>query len=336
MRRLINVSAVTLTLGCAVAVAASAQDSVRVRREPRTFVFSAPGFGGDMIGMHRGRLGITVDLRPDAAHDSVGARVSGVTPGGPADRAGVQTGDIITRLNGARIAGEDRSGEGDEDQSQPGMRLINLASRLDGGDTVRLDLVRGGRPQTLTFVADRTDMDNMVERGRTLMRSMPGFDEGMGRGMGMGFGMEPGGEMRVFANMNPFGDLELVRVNPQLAEGLGIPEGLLVVSIDSSSTLGLHAGDVVTTIGGRRITNPPQAMRILSTYEPGEAVAFDVMRQHRRTTVNGKLPENRRGVWRVRPDMFEEDDMQPMMQRLPRVEIRQRPEMGKIRMDGRV
>ncbi len=313
MRRLYTLSALTLTLGCAVAVAASAQDSLRVtRREPRTFVFTGPGNGGGdyLFNTRRGRLGITVDLRPDAAHDSIGARVASVTPGGPADRAGVQTGDIITRLNGARIVSPDdrTNGDGgDDQQSQPGMHLIHLASRLDGGDTVRLDLQRSGRPMTLTFVADRTDMDDMLERERTMTLSMPRMDGGMRLGLGMGF--EP-----------PLGDLELVKVNAQLAEGLGISEGLLVVSIDSSNTLGLHAGDVITSIGGRRPTSPPQAMRILSTYEPGEAVAFDVMRQHRRTTVNGKVPEQRQGrAWRVMPDRFDYfmPDMQNWMQDMP-------------------
>src|SRR5204863_9328102 len=130
-------------------------------------------------------------------------------------------------------------------------------------------------------------MDQLVERMRDprngqmmpFMREMEGLPGGMG------------GEMRLMMNGGGLGDLELVRVSPQLAEGLGITEGLLVVSIDGASTLGLRAGDVITSIGGRRPTSPPQAMRILSTYEPGENVAFDVMRQHRRTTVNGKVPE---------------------------------------------
>ena len=363
MRRLFSISAITLTLGCAVAVAASAQDSMRVtRRQPRTLVFSGPGGSGDFVfNTRRGRLGITVDLRPDAAHDSVGATVSAVTPGGPADHAGVQSGDIITRLNGVRIVSPDdranRDGA-DDDQSQPGMHLIHLASRLDAGDTVRLDLQRSGRPMTLTFVADRTEMDDMIERSKTMVQRMPFFmNDGMGGGMGNGMGRG----MQMTLDMEPpFGDLELVRVNPQLAEGLGIPEGLLVVSIDSSSTLGLRAGDVITSIGGRHANSPPQAMRILSTYEPGEAVAFDVMRSHRRTTVNGKLPEQRRGgAWRVRPESFEyfmpdmQDWMQDMpempdmgdmqMRHSPRVEIRRDPgnrifEMAKpmIRLDGKV
>jgi hypothetical protein len=84
------------------------------------------------------------------------------------------------------------------------------------------------------------------------------------------------------------------------------------------------------------------------------------MRQHRRTTVNGKMPENRGQQWRVRPEMFEydapwmqedvepmmpdfEQDLGPMVRKLPRVEIRRSPDgrinemtRPKIRMDGRV
>ncbi|HEY2806117.1 MAG TPA: PDZ domain-containing protein [Gemmatimonadales bacterium] len=327
MRRLSSITVLTLTLTSAVAVAAVAQDSVRARREPRTFIFQQ-GPGGEMSALeHHGRLGITVDLRPDASHDSMGARVSGVTPGGPADHAGVQTGDIITRLNGTPVTATDnRRGGDDEEQSRPGMRLINLASRLNPGDTVRLDLTRNGRPMNLSLVADRTEMDDMVERIRPMMRNgMSGLSFGEDDGMGMGMG--GAGQLHIMSDMRPLGDLELVRVNTQLAEGLGIPEGLLVVSADSGSTLGLRAGDVITSIGGRHAGSPPQAMRILSTYEAGESVAFEVMRQHRRITVNGKMPENRRGQWRVRPDNFNDDDdsdMMPMVE-MPRLELRQEP-----------
>jgi C-terminal processing protease CtpA/Prc len=252
--------------------------------------------------MRRGRLGITVDLRPDEGRDTVGARVTGVTPGGPADRAGVQTGDIVTRLNGTRLVAEGgRPGNDEEDQSRPGLRLINLASRLDGGDTVRLDLRRGAQNMTLTFVADRTDMDQLVERMR-----FPGNGGMMQEFGGPPFSMEmPGGQMRLMLRHGGIGDLEMVKVTPQLAEGLGISEGVLVVSVDSGSTLGLRAGDVITSIAGRRPNDPVHAMRILSSYDPGETVSFDVMRQRRRATVSGRIPEQREGPWRVTPNNFE-------------------------------
>ncbi len=337
MRRYLGV---TLMLS-AVAIAAQAQDTVvrvRPRSPDRTFTFS---MGPDemRIDMRRGRLGITVDLRPDAARDTVGARVSGVTPGGAADRAGVQTGDIVTRLNGARLVSDAGRSEEDEDRSRPGMRLINLASRLEAGDTVRLDVRRDSRNLTLTFAADRTDMDQLVERMRIPGGGGPTFMRQFGSGMpGAPFGMDmqgpTSGTMRLMVSGNGLGDLELVKVTPQLASGLGIAEGLLVVSIDSASTLGLQAGDVITSIAGRRPTSPVHAMRILSSYDAGESVSFDVTRRGRRTTVAGKLPEARQHEWRISPNSFDGDmpglfersfeRMMPLMERgepmMPRIE----------------
>lgn len=337
MRRQLTAVSI-LTLASAVAVAAQAQDSTRARvRSPRSFTFQV-GPDNMQFDMRRGRLGITVDLRPDEGRDSVGARVSGVTPGGPADHAGVQTGDLITRLNGTRLAADGgRSGD-DEDQSRPGMRLINLASRLEAGDTVRLDVRRGTQNLTLSFVADRTDMDQLVERMR-----IPG-GPGMTMhefGGGSPFGMDmPGGNMRIMVRNGGIGDLEMVKVTPQLAEGLGISEGVLVVSVDSGSTLGLRAGDVITSIAGRRPTDPVHAMRILSSYDPGESVNFDVMRQRRRATVTGRIPDApREGGWRVRPNNFEGPQMRDFMREMPRMRQRIEGELlpkMRIRLDGRV
>jgi len=348
MRRHFQLAALTITLVSATAVAAAAQDSVRAReRQPRTFMYNIGPDAGTFT-MRRGRLGITVDLRPDAVRDTMGARVSSVTPGGPADHAGVQTGDIITRLNGARVVGEASRNDDDEDQSRPGMRLVEMASRLQAGDTVRLDIKRDNRPLTLTFQADHTDMDGVVERMRTL--GGPTFDRAPFM-MGMGeAGPRVGGNVRISVMGHGLGDMELVTVTPALAEGLGISEGVLVVSIDSASTLGLRAGDVITSIAGRHPTSPAHAMRILGSYDVGESVSFDVMRHGRRAAVTGKIPENRRSEWRIRPDMFEQEDdrdggdfdgqgMQQMMERmreLPRMQqqLREMPRM--LRLDGKV
>lgn len=328
MRRL-PTAVLTLTLCSAVAVAAEAQDSVRMRqREPRTFVYSL-GPGDDFhFDMRRGRLGITVDLRADAARDTVGARVSGVTPGGPADRAGVQAGDVITRLNGTRLVQDAvRGNDDDMEQSRPGMRLIELASRLDQGDTVRLDVRRDNRPLTLTFAAGETDMDQLVQRmrvpggGQTFMREFggPGFPGG-GPGNGM---------MRLTVDRAGF-DVELIRVSPELATALGISEGVLVADAGQDSSLGLKTGDVITSIGGRRPTSPAHAMRILSSYDPGETVAFEVMRQRRRVTVNGKVPQPRTAEWHVQPDRFEFT-----APRLPGNMMRLMEDMPmKLKMDG--
>lgn len=289
-----NLSSVVLL--ATVVAGAAAQD---LPRRERVFTFSGPA-GAQEFAVRRGRLGITVDMRAEAARDTAGALVAGVTAGGAAERAGIRAGDILTRFNGTRLAVTTPADEPEEDQSRPALRLLRFAARLDPGDTVRLEVRRDGRPMTFTFQAEESDMDVMVRR------MPPGIRE-MLPGMTFGGGFPGEGSMRVMiSGADGLDDLELVRINPGLGEYFGTTEGLLVVNVGEDTTLGLRAGDVILSIGGRRPTTPVHAMRILSTYDARESVSFDVMRQRRRATVSGRMPERRDNIrWRVRPNSFE-------------------------------
>jgi membrane-associated protease RseP (regulator of RpoE activity) len=243
----------------------------------------------------RGRLGILVDLSADAARDSIGARVAGLTPESPAGKAGVQVGDLVVRFNGTPLVRRaSRGGGDDEEQSRPGVRLLRLASQLNPGDTVRLDLRRAGRALSVSLVAQESGADEVVR----------GFDFGMPRG-DRDFGFKvPGFDNFVFSG-GPLANMELVQVNPGLADYFGTSDGLLVVNVGNDSILGLRAGDVILAIGGRKPGSPAHAMRILGTYEANETVTFDVMRMKHRTSVTGRMPEERRGSWNVEPNSFE-------------------------------
>jgi membrane-associated protease RseP (regulator of RpoE activity) len=315
MRRLFS-----FLLLAAVAVPAAAQVTPRPPREHRDttrahrdttrafgYMYQYGPEGATFQAFRRGRLGVLVDLSADPARDSIGARVAGVTPGGPADKAGVHEGDIIVRMNGTALAGAAgrREGEAESDRSRPGTRLIELASRLDTGDTVRLEFRRDNQPRTVTLVAGESGLENMVQRFRM---TMP--ERGATR-------MKiPGGDMLFSFTGAPLANLELVKVNPGLAEYFGTSEGVLVVSAPEDSSLALKSGDVILSIGGRRPTTPAQAMRILGTYEANESVSFEVMRMKRRITVSGKMPEGR--GWRVMRNSFDFD--LPLMELMPRLE----------------
>jgi hypothetical protein len=296
----------TLTMLSAVAVAAAAQDRPVPAPAPapappsreRAFTFSFDGEGSRSIAtVRRGRLGVLVDLTTDAGRASVGARIAGVTPGGPADRAGVRTDDIILRINGTRLAVTGPRDGPSDGQSRPGTRLIEIASRLDEGDTVRLDLRRDNRPLTVSFQAAQSDVDVIVRNfGGGMTQGMPFLQDDLQNSFqrflphgSADVSVGPQGRVAIRIG-GPLADLELVKVNPGLAEYFGTSEGLLVVDAPSDSSLNLRAGDVILGIGGRRPTSPAQALRILGTYEPGENVVFEVMRQKRRATVNGKMP----------------------------------------------
>jgi len=299
MRRLWSIA-----LLAAVAVPAAAQetprehDTTRVRDRGFQF-FSGPG-DVRVESFQRGRLGILVDLTADPGRDSIGARVAGLTTGSPAGKAGVQVGDLVVRLNGTplvRRSGDDERGD-EEAPSRPGTRLIELASRLDPGDTVHLDLRRGTRPVSVTVVAGESDMD----------QRMNGFMMDLPRRSGTMSGRVPFARAQTFMfDGGPMADMELVKVNPGLADYFGTSEGLLVVNVGDDSTFGLKSGDVILSIGGRKPLNPAHALRILGTYEPNESVSFDIMRMKHRTTVSGKMPERRSGAWTITPDSFDFD-----------------------------
>lgn len=279
MNRNLAIAAVAV---CLLWPAAAQTQDTRPRSRPRVRVESGP-YGVFSFSDNRGRIGIIVDTRANTSGDKVGARVEGITPGGPAEKAGLKAGDVITRFNGTSLAGV--SADDDED-SGPGMKLIELARELDPGDTVQVEYRRGNEAaKKLTLVAEDLGGDMMV---RTFPR-VPGM--GMGGDMFPDMHMGPGNFQ--FAWGGPWGGIEMVKLNPDLGEYFGTREGLLVVDTPADSSLKLKGGDVIQTIGGRKPTSPMHAMRILRSYEPGETVAIQVTRKRQPVTLSYKVPEER-------------------------------------------
>jgi S1-C subfamily serine protease len=246
--------------------ALGAQRAPRPARTPRP---TARAFAFSTMEPH-GRIGVVVNTEPDSATDKIGAKLQAVTPSGPAAKAGLKVGDIITKFNGTSLAGA--KGEDDE-ESGPGAKLVELARKIEPGDTVKVEYRRGGDTKQATLVAE--DLGNRFEV------TMPKIATVMPRGM-------PGMmEWELFGS--PWGDLELVNLNQDLGEYFGTKDGILVVKAPSDSSLPVRGGDVILSIGGRKPTSPSHAMRILRSYEPGETVSIDIVRKQKRTTLTWKV-----------------------------------------------
>ncbi len=269
-------------------LAASAQDPApraRARPRVRTRVETGP-FSVFTFNDNRGRVGVVVKTEPDAADDKLGARIEAVTPGGPAEKAGLRAGDIITRFKGTALGGV--AAESDED-SGPGMKLIELARELEPGDTVQVEYRRGTATNKATIVAEDLSSNGRLGELRGQMRDMGEMDH-----MWEGFPkMQMGpGEMSWNIMGDAWGGIELVSLNPDLGEYFGSREGVLVVRASEDSTLPLKGGDVIVAIGGRKPASPMHAMRILRSYESGETVSIEVLRKQKRTTLSWKVPES--------------------------------------------
>ncbi|MDX2193281.1 MAG: PDZ domain-containing protein [Gemmatimonadales bacterium] len=263
-----------------------------------------PGAVRIMGNFRRQRLGVAVNLRATAA-DSIGASLDAVTPGSPAAKAGLRGGDIITKLNGESLTSGRTRRDAEEDESVPGLRLVERAARLKPGDTVSVEYRRGSETRTATAVLERggdRDVDIVMRDGawrddegaRVFTFGGPGGPspealrnrirrEIRGRVMPGG----PGAFM--FEMEGPLADLELVSLNSDLGKYFGATEGVLVVSAPADSPLGLKGGDVVVSVDGRKPTGPSHFMRILRTYDKGENVKLEILRDRRKQTVTGKL-----------------------------------------------
>jgi membrane-associated protease RseP (regulator of RpoE activity) len=229
---------------------------------------------------NRARIGVLVNRVANAETDKFGAKIDGVTPGGPADKAGLKAGDIITKFNGTSLAGV--TAEDDED-SGPGSKLIDLVGDLDVGDTVKVEYRRGSETKTATLVTD--EQQGFVFSGP----SMREFE--MPR-MQMPFMTVPDDQSRFsFCFGDAWCELDLVTLNSDLGDYFGTKEGVLVIKAPGDSALPLKSGDVILSIGGRKPTTPAHAMRILRSYDAGESVSIEIMRHQRRQTLSYTVPE---------------------------------------------
>ena len=91
--------------------------------------------------------------------------------------------------------------------------------------------------------------------------------------------------------LDSWGDAEFVTLTPGLGRYFGAEKGVLVARAPEDAALGLKDGDVIVSIGGREPQNGRHAMRILRSYQPGEAVEFRILRDRRTQTLSAKIPE---------------------------------------------
>jgi C-terminal processing protease CtpA/Prc len=240
----------------------------------------------------RPMLGIHIGATPDAGD---GVLVLSVTPEGPADRAGLRSGDVITMIDGIDLTGGER-GAG-------AARLEERVKRAAEGEPLALTVRRDDalleltvEPETMSplamFLGDGDWQEELKRLGG--LEFLEDFEIQAGGPHGFAFS---------FGRAARWGDMELVSLTPELGEYFGAPAGLLVVRAPADAGLGLRDGDVILAIDGRTPADPGHAMRILRSYEAGERMSVEIMRQRARQTLEVLVPAAELGFReRLAPD----------------------------------
>lgn len=88
----------------------------------------------------------------------------------------------------------------------------------------------------------------------------------------------------------PPGTMDLITLTPRLGHYFGTNHGVLVARAPTRGILKLQDGDVILSIGGRVPASSSQAIRILTSYDPGEKINLVILREHHRMTLTTSMP----------------------------------------------
>jgi len=218
------------------------------------------------------RIGTTI------VDSEMGALVTQLVPGGGADSAGIKVGDVIQSIDGASIS------TGDE---PPTRELIARLRDVEPGESVTLGVERAG--QTLDFEVETSDASQWVTAlpGNNFAFRERNFEAPNVTVVGPG--------ARIFSTWSlaasPWADMELIAMSESLGRYFDTSEGLLVVHAPDDDAIDIEDGDVILSISGRTPNSPEHAIRILSSFEPGETVEFSIMRDGRRRSSEYTVPD---------------------------------------------
>ena len=207
-----------------------------------------------VIGIRVERDGVTQDVaQAMGLAKAGGAMLSSITPGGPAEKAGLMPGDIITEFNGRPVADSDA--------------LVAMVIATKPGTTVPVTVYRKKEKKTLNVTVDELDLD--AEQGRLAS----GRRESTEEPTATGFGMEVG------------------PVTPEVARELELPRnrgGAVVLDVERNSpafNAGIRPNDVIIEVNQQEVANVSQVQRELQRATPGQPVFLLVWRDGESTFV---------------------------------------------------
>ena len=231
-----------------------------------------------------------------------GVRITGVSPDGPAARAGLRDGDIVNSVDGKPVGKAASDARGALANLKDGQEVTIAYTRGDQKGTVKIkaqrreaynwpmlmtedpehpllpkdfnerisaDVERAQREAERNYERNHVRIEQQVERAtREAMKHAPAM---------------------VHVSM-PWWGLNLAPLNADLGHYFGADKGVLVIAADNDSLPGIKAGDVITTIGTETVNRPEDALRALRDQEPGKDVAIKLLRDRKTLALNMKAP----------------------------------------------
>ncbi len=210
-----------------------------------------------------------------------GVLVGKIVPDSPAAKAGLKENDVITELNGQRVEGT--------------AQFRRMIREIPTGRTAQLVIVRDGRPQTVSVTLGHQELPRM---GGMMRVPTPGT---------FAFRVPETPELPEIAELgelNTFGiaglgqprlGIDAEDLQGELGTYFGAPdgEGVLVRSVMSESPAakaGIKAGDVITSVNGKRIRRVRDLREELKAAGEEKSLKVGLLRNKSDISLDVQLP----------------------------------------------
>jgi serine protease Do len=218
--------------------------------------------------IQRGWLGVRIQRVSDEIAETMGldkargALIAGMTDGGPAAKAGVQSGDVVLTFDGRSVADE--------------RALPRLVADAPIGKTVNIEVLRKGQRRSMPITVQRLVEDEKVAS----VDKTPA---------------KPGAaKPPVTVNLG----MTLAPVSPESRRRFRLDakvQGVLVTEVDADSPAGqknIRPGDVITEVAQQKVTSPDEVSEKLDAERKAghKVVLLQVSRGGELTFIGVRLP----------------------------------------------
>nr|WP_247718272.1 Do family serine endopeptidase [Qipengyuania proteolytica] len=218
----------------------------------------------DGVEIQRGYLGVNIQPVTEDLADSLGIDrnrgefIQSVQAGEAADKAGIQPGDIVLRVNNRDVT--------------PEQTLSFLVANIRPGTTIPVELIRDGERRRVNVTVGKRPSE---EELRQQQMFDPEGDDGEEQ-------MQPGDSSAIEEKLG----LQALPITPQIARQLGVDtglRGLAIAGVDPNSDAarkGLQRRDIILTANYRAVTSLEDLEAVIRTAESEnrEAVLLRVQR----------------------------------------------------------
>lgn len=202
--------------------------------------------------------------------DADGVTVLNVIPGSPAAAAQIQRGDVIRKFDGKEV------------KSFPVLR--SLVSQVELNKKIDLEVVRDGKPLTLSTEIKEQPVDYQTARVAPRQPNIPG---GQLQPRPQVPPAQPVPDEEDLQDEAPLAQVQVDELTPELAQRLDLPpgvRGVVVTSVDEDSA-DLQKGDVIEEVNQQPVTSVPDYKKLVAALDPNGTHVLSVCRHRTRSFV---------------------------------------------------